>query len=260
MAGLSAALRLILLALFTFIIAIPQLIILKMDLGPSVYVIPRLWHKIGCFLFRIRIETCGNPVKGRQVLYVGNHLSHFDIPTLGSLVKASFIAKEEVGTWPVMEHLSTLHQTAFISRSPRRAQAAKDIVARFLEQGKSLILFAEGTSTRGETVLPFKSSMFSLALAANAENLPIQPFTIELLEVDGKPHLGKELRDIYAWDRDNPIDLGPHCWNFLQTKGARVKIYFHEPVLASQYPDRKIMASEIREIVARPLEQAGSSV
>ena len=55
-----------------------------------------------------------------------------------------------------------------------------------LKQGKSLILFPEGTSAAGTGVLPFKSSLFPLR-CQRYETDPIQPFIINLILVNGGP-------------------------------------------------------------------------
>lgn len=237
------------------LIAIPfQAIVLKFAKGKTSYVIPQFWHKYVCRIFGLNFEIIGKPVKKRQVFFVGNHLSHFDIFILGSIIRASFVAKDDLAKSPVVAFFCRLQQTAFISRSSGQASAVRNNIQEMLDKGKSIILFAEGTSTRGETVLPFKSSLFSLPLAYAEKGLQIQPFTIKLLEVDGKPADSKELRDLYAWDRDNPIEMAPHIINFCQTRGARLQVIFHAPVTVIPGEDRKILAARIQEIVASPLE------
>ena len=186
--------------------------------------------------------------------FVGNHLSHFDIFVIGWL-KASFLAKEEIATWPVFGFLTKLQQTAFISRSAKDAAKVKNNVDAMIDEGKNLIMFPEGTSTRGDTVLDFKSSLFSLALAHADRGFVLQPFTIILHKVDGRKSDTQELKDLYAWDRDNPIDIGPHIWNFAQTKGAELELVFHDPVEIAPGEDRKALARRIQQIVAQPIDK-----
>ena len=242
-------------ALATLLIVPFQVIVLFFTKGRISYYLPQLWDKLVAQAFDLKIEVVGKPCTDGQILFLGNHLSHFDIFALGSYVRASFVAKNDLESSPVIKFLSNMNQAGFISRASGQAAQASHNVRAMLEKGKNVIIFPEGTSTRGETVLDFKSSLFALPVAFADKGLRIQPFTIVLLDVDGKPADMKELRDLYAWDRDNPIELGPHIWNFAHTAGARLQIVFHAPLSISPGEDRKVLARRVREIVAAPLEQ-----
>lgn len=257
---MRSKLKLTALAIAT-LIAIPlQSLVLVFSKGPASYFIPQLWHKILTRIFCLKLDVVGKPATRGQFFYVGNHLSHFDIFILGGLIRGSFVAKDDLEKSPVVKFLSDLQQTIFISRSSGQASTVTQEVSKKVETGNSIILFPEGTSTRGETVLDFKSALFSLPLLFADKGLRIQPFTINLLKVDGKPADTKALRDLYAWDRDNPIELGPHVVNFTQLKGAELQIIFHEPVPITPGEDRKALARRIQEIVAAPLEQKSPAV
>ncbi|PZP55443.1 MAG: 1-acyl-sn-glycerol-3-phosphate acyltransferase [Micavibrio aeruginosavorus] len=237
-----------------------QALILLFAKGKASYFIPQFWHKMISCILGLETEFIGKPVAETQVFFVGNHLSHFDIFILGSRIRASFVAKDDLAKWPVIGFLCRLQQTAFISRSSGQASKARNNIRSMLDRGKNIILFPEGTSTRGETVLDFKSSLFSLPLEYAEKGVVIQPFTIKLIEVDGVPAQCTDLRDLYSWDRDNPIDMGPHIWNFAQTKGAKLQIIFHDPVMVQTGEDRKSLSQRLQEIVASPLVQSPAAV
>jgi len=246
--------------LATLIVVPLQACLLCFTKGPKAYYIPRLWHASLARILGIKTEFTGSPVSDSQVFFVGNHLSHFDIFILGSKLRASFVAKSDLEKSPLINFLCKLQQTAFISRSSSEASKASHSIRNMLDEGKSVILFPEGTSTRGETVLDFKSTLFAVPIEYAERNLRIQPFTILVQSVDGKTHLTRELRDLYAWDRDNPIEMGAHILNFSKLKGARIKVVFHDPVTIHPEEDRKALAARIREMVASPLEQSSPSV
>lgn len=260
MRSIVAILKLIAMALASLLTAPIQYLLLIFVKGKSSYIVPTIWHTLIAKSLGLKFNLIGQPAHNQQVFFVGNHLSHFDIFILGSLLKASFVAKEEIAKWPLIGFLSRLQQTAFISRSSGQASQASNSIRSMIDQGKSIILFPEGTSTRGETVLDFKSSLFSLPLEYASKGLKIQPFTFRLLTVDGKPADTQYLQDLYAWDRDNPIDIGSHIWNFAQTKGAQVDIIFHPVITIDPAEDRKILARRVQEIVAAPLEQNPAAV
>ena len=256
MRKLIAGLKILGLAL-NCIFAIPfQKIVLLFAKGKAAYFMPQLWHKITCRVLGLKFEVIGKPETKKQVFFVGNHLSHFDIFILGSLIRASFVAKEELAHWPLIGTLSRLQQTAFISRSAGQAAKVRNNVQGMIDNGRNIILFPEGTSTRGDTVLDFKSTLFSLPLQYADKGLYIQPFTLRLISVDGKPASSPALKDLYAWDRDNTIEIGPHIWNFAQTRGATLQVIFHPLVAITPGEDRKALAKRIYEIVAAPLEQS----
>ena len=260
MRKIVAGLKLALMGLLSVLTIPIQMLILLFAKGKIAYFIPQFWHSVTCRLLGLKIEILGKPETGKQVFFVGNHLSHFDIFILGSQIRASFVAKEDLGRWPVIGFLCRLQQTAFISRASGQATAVRNNIQGMIDAGKSIILFPEGTSTRGETVLDFKSTLFSLPLQYADKGLSIQPFTLRLLSVNGQKADTKDLKDLYAWDRDNPIEIGPHIWNFAQTKGARVQVIFHPLVPVIPGEDRKLLTRRVYEIVAAPLEQNPATV
>lgn len=254
-------LKLLAILLVSLILIPMQHLTLLFAKGKNAYILPQLWHKAASRIFGLQFTVQGKLISDRQVFYVGNHLSHFDIFILGGLIPASFVAKEDLAKWPVVSLLCRLQQTAFISRSSGQASQVQNNIRDMIDQGKTIILFPEGTSTRGETVLDFKSSLFSLPMEYADRGLQIQPFTIKLLDVDHQPAVSQELQDLYAWDRDNPISMGLHIFNFVKLRGgARLQIIFHPPVPIEPGEDRKILARRIQEIVAAPLELKPAAV
>ncbi len=239
------------------ILACPfQILLLAVHRGTGAYILPHLWHKAVCAVLRIRIHVEGAPERGQQVFFVGNHLSYLDIPAIGSVIRGSFVAKKDVESWPLFGFLSKLQQTAFISRSRTDATREKDALDKILAQGKSLILFPEGTSTDGRSVVPFKSSLFSIALRDQVrDTLLIQPFTIRLVSADGRPPDTQEARDIYAWHNDMDTPLHIHLWLFARSRGAVLALTFHPPLRAAEHPDRKTLAKHCHDHVSKGLQR-----
>ena len=237
----------------TLCVVPPQVVVKMLTKGNASYFIPQLWHKAMCRILNIRVRFSGKPVAASQAFFIGNHLSHYDIFALGSRLRASFVAKNDLENSPVVKFMCELQQTAFISRSSSAAATASSNVRTMLDEGKSVILFPEGTSTRGDTVLDFKSTLFSLPIEYAGKGVRIQPFTQIVRAIDGIKPVTKEQKDIYAWDRDNPIEMGPHILNFMKHKGAVVEIIFHDPAQISPEEDRKQLSQRMREIVASPL-------
>lgn len=234
-----------------------QIILMMFHRGQGSYVLPYIWQKGVCKIFGLKVIVEGQPIHKQQTVFVCNHLSYLDIPVLGSVLKASFIAKREVAGWPVFGFLSRMQQTAFISRSRNDAKREKNALSNMLDEGKSLILFAEGTSTDGSTVAPFKSSLFSMTLDDNRHDLMIQPVTLCIEQVDGKSPDTQAVRDMYAWHGD--MIMPPHLKAFTASRGAVIRVIFHAPVDPKTFSDRKVMADQCHAAVLSAITPSASS-
>ena len=218
--------------------------------------VPRLWHRMVVRLLGLRIEVHGAPVDGRPLLIASNHVSWTDIMALGAVADMDFIAKAEVAGWPLFGQLAKLRRTVFIDRSrPRRAgEQAGEIAAR-LARGEPMVLFAEGTTSDGNDVLPFKSSLFAAAQMAMGEEsgAAIQPVAIVYTRLHGMPMSRRE-RMRAAWIGDQT--LVPHLARLMREGGIDVEIHFGEPVAFAPGTDRKRMAREAEERVRAMMRAA----
>lgn len=197
---------------------------------------PHIFLKFVCPLFGIKYKIKGTPCLKGQTLFVGNHLSYLDIPLVGAALPISFIAKKEVAGWPLFGLLAKLQRTAFVERSRQGTIEGQDTVENRLKLLKHLVLFPEGTSSTGETILPFKSSFFAPVLT---KDITVQPFTISLLRTDQTTPLN---RDLYAWYGD--MELAPHLWTFAKSRGVEICLTFGPPRSAKTYTDRKKLAQD----------------
>ncbi len=252
-----ALIKIFAVTLWSLLLVPLQIIVLAVHRGQWAYTIPYIWERGVCRIFGLKVIVEGTPNKGSQTIYMANHMSYLDIPVIASVLKASFVAKADVARWPIFGFLSKMQQTAFVERSRKDISVQRYALQTMLSEGKSLIIFPEGTSSDGKDVLPFKSSLFSIAFnedAALRDRLYIQPLTLSLLRANGKNIETQIDRDIYAWHGD--MTLSPHLWQFAKSKGATVKIAFHTPYKAIHYDDRKILAQKCHEDVLNGLHNA----
>lgn len=249
-----AAFKFLLFTLLCLVVAPIQIIVLFIHKGDGAYIVPWLWQKAVCSIFRIKVVVEGKPYTQSQTIYVSNHISYLDIPAVGSILRASFVAKKDVASWPVFGFLSKLQQTAFISRSREDAKKEKYALDTMLTDGKSLIIFPEGTSTDGREVLPFKSSLFSIAYREGLDDIKIQPFTISMARVDNKDVTTQDIRDIYSWHLNMDTPLEKHLWTFAKSAGATIKVTFHPEIKASDFSDRKTLAKTSHKAVSNGLQ------
>ncbi|WP_217125236.1 lysophospholipid acyltransferase family protein [Hydrogenophilus thiooxidans] len=118
-------------------------------------------------------------------LVVANHISWLDIPVLMAVAPMRFVAKSEVRRWPVLGWLAAQHGTIFLARGSKHhaATIGKTLTAA-LQNGETVALFPEGTTTDGTTLRSFHSALLSSAVHANA---PVQPVALSYHRADGTP-------------------------------------------------------------------------
>ncbi len=100
----------------------------------------------------------------RPVMFVSNHSSWVDIPVLGGVLPACFVAKGEVAGWPLIGTVARLGRTVFISRNRGAMAREAEMMPGGGGAGDNLILFPEGTTSDGSRVLPFRTSFFAAAV------------------------------------------------------------------------------------------------
>lgn len=165
-------------------------------------------------------------------LFVANHVSYLDIPVIARHVDATFIAKADVARWPLFGRVAKLTRTIFVQRVGGAARAQAGQILDRLAAGENLMLFAEGTSTDGAAVAPFKSTLFGIAEdPPPGIDLAVQPISIAYVRaLDGTPLVGP-LRELYCWFGD--ATMLPHLWRMVSLPGAEVELRFHEPIIAA---------------------------
>jgi 1-acyl-sn-glycerol-3-phosphate acyltransferase len=212
--------------------------------------IVNLFFRGCCALTGLMVRPHGRVTSAKPVLYVANHVSYLDVPALGTLLDATFVAKSEVAAWPLFGWLARLGRTIFIRRSPRRADAERDLLAARLKAGDNVILFPEGTTSDGTALLPFKSTLFS-AVGDSGATPWVQPVSIAYTRLaDGRP-ITPALAPLYAWLGD--AEFVPHLWSVFGMKGVEVEVVFHPAVDVRDFPSRKALARHCADEIARGL-------
>ena len=223
----------------------------KSKLGKS---LPHWYHRRCCRILGLRVERRGRQSRVHPTLYVANHVSYFDIMVLGALLPGvSFVAKAEVARWPLFGWLARLQQTVFVERRGREARNHMGDLRARLEAGDSMVLFPEGTSSDGNRVLPFKSSLLAVAEAPVQGDLCVQPVSIAYTRLDGLP-MGRYLRPFFAWYGD--MELAGHLWHAAGLGRATVIVEFHKPMTIADFASRKDLTAACQRAVAEGLARA----
>lgn len=130
-----------------------------------------LWLHRSCLRITRRMGIClqANAALPADGLIVSNHLSHMDILLYGALGPVVFVSKKDVRAWPLLGQLAACGGTVFVdrARSTQSVDAARHI-EQLLRGNIPVLLFPEGTSSNGTSVLPFRSPLFESAIRAEA--------------------------------------------------------------------------------------------
>jgi lyso-ornithine lipid O-acyltransferase len=244
-------------ALFTaafFFTMTPILISIQWALGklrlPGWGFIASNYYRVLVRIVGIRVRVAGDMVRDRAVLLVSNHVSWADILVIGSIAPVAFIAKSEVAKWPLVGITAKLQRTVFVERAKRQqtGDAIAEIVKR-LASGTTMVLFAEGTSSDGNHVLPFRSALIGAVKEAGARSesgILIQPISICYIGINGVP-MGRQHRPLIAWYGD--LDFIPHVKALMNAGAVDAVVTFGEPLTADSATERKAMAKTLEGTV-----------
>ncbi|MCF0252902.1 MAG: 1-acyl-sn-glycerol-3-phosphate acyltransferase [Duodenibacillus sp.] len=109
---------------------------------------------------------------GRMI--ASNHVSVIDVFALNGTLPSSFVAKAEIGRWPVLGTIARGIGTIFIERGNRRKLVEiGETLAAALGQGLSLLFFPEGTTGDGKRLLKMHANLFESAVKAQAPIIPV---------------------------------------------------------------------------------------
>lgn len=117
------------------------------------------------------------------ILWVSNHISWLDIPTIGSIIPTFFLSKEEIAHWPLIGMLAKAANTLFIKRGSGDAESVGKQMTQFLKDGYPVVFFPEATTTDGKTVKRIHGKLLQSAIDAN---VLIQPIVLCYVDENGE--------------------------------------------------------------------------
>ena len=191
-------------------------------------------------VWRIDLQVHGTPPARGPLMLVANHISWLDILVLHAAGFCRFVAKSDIQAWPVIGMMATQAGTLYIERASRRdALRVVHHMRDALLRGEVVGVFPEGTTSDGQTLLPFHANLIQAAVAAQA---PVQPVALEFVDARS----GRiSLAPIYIGDQT----LVGSVWRTLTTPGIRAVVTYG----ARQPPDgreRREWAAALQTSVA----------
>lgn len=173
------------------------------------------------------VHDCGITPGAMGRLVVSNHVSFLDIFSLDSVVPSAFVAKAEIAKWPVFGGIAKAVNTIFIERGNRKALLGiGSNMQKALEEGKTLLMFPEGTTSDGTGLLKLHANLFDAAAKTGAEVIPVVLRYKSRGEITTAPaYVGK-------------VGLFECLWKVVNTQDLTILIKIGEPIRPMAGEDR----------------------
>ena len=233
----GALARLVMLCTGTLGLVLAQLVVMRV-MPSRRGALPLRFHRLTCWCLGVRTRVRGAPPPaGTGALIVANHVSWLDIGVIGAERELAFVAKSEVGEWPVVGFLANLQRTLYIDRQRRSATAgmAATMGAR-IANGEEVVLFAEGTTGDGTRILSSLLGAAHQAMGDATADVTVYPLTITYTGSQGLPG-GRIGRAGLAWYGDT--ELWPHLKHVLECGAVDVELVWGEPIVMGRKTSRK---------------------
>lgn len=217
---------------------------------------PMLFLRYAARVCGAKVEVIGTHLR-RDVFYVANHISWIDILALAGASGTAFVAKAELEASPVVGWLASLNRTVFVKREHRMGVAEQiNALKEALVDNWSVTVFPEGTTTDGQSLLPFKTSMLSV-LEPPPPGVLVQPVVLDYGPV----------AEWIGWiGEEGGLN---NAKRLLARKGTfRLRLHYLEPFSPEDFRGRKAISHESRrrieetllEVLCRPLREFAHTV
>lgn len=205
----------------------------------------RVWARGVLRLLRIRVDWTGE-IPAAPFALVTNHLGYLDIAVLASGLDVVFVAKREVSRWPVFGPPARAIGTIFVNReSARDVVRVSDLIAGAMESGRSVVLFAEGTSSPGLQVLPLRTALLEPLVRRGT---PVATAALSYQTHPGDPPASSVL----CWWGD--MTFLPHLWNACSLRPSTARVAFGNAVTAN---DRRTLAVQLHRALSAHFTRSG---
>ncbi|MDR2029328.1 MAG: 1-acyl-sn-glycerol-3-phosphate acyltransferase [Treponema sp.] len=151
---------------------------LKRLMALGVYKIAQGWARLLILCTGCKLTVLGreNIPRKEGVCFISNHGSIFDIILHLAFIGRpfGFVAKKELALIPILNGWILLLGGLFIDRKNiRKAVATINAGVSRIEKGGAMIIFPEGTRSKGRGLLPFRPGALKLATQAGAPIVPV---------------------------------------------------------------------------------------
>jgi 1-acyl-sn-glycerol-3-phosphate acyltransferase len=180
---------------------------------------------------RIHVEGLQHVPSGQACIFMSNHVSNLDPPVLTSCIpgRTSVFYKQSLSRLPLLGYAMRLAEFVPVTRegNVEAAQESVRLASAVLNKGIHITTFVEGTRSRDGRLLPFKKGPFYLAQESGAPCIPVS-----ISGTEGLMHKGS-----------------------MQVLPGDVRVVFHAPVYARNFPDREALMMAVRESITSGLPE-----
>ncbi len=212
-----------------------------------------------CRIFNIHVKISEDTKVSPGTLRVSNHLTVIDPIILASQLDVCFAGKAEIGQWPIIGWICKSYAILLVDRSRRgEAKTFASSVRQRLNQQGSVLVFPEGTTGDGKTLLPFKTGAFESI--RDWDHGRLQPIFMDVTRVNGRSVQGNEGRTTIAQavrlGRSSFLDRAYHLAGF-QRLDIELRV---GPILYTKGMDRREMSHIARESILALTETIPPSI
>ena len=183
----------------------------------------------------IRLQVEGVPAEGGALL-VANHISWLDIMAVHAVYPhARFVSKADVKSWPLLARLIDAGGTLYLERERKRdALRVVYTMAQALQAGEMVAVFPEGTTSDGQSMLPFHANLLQAAISTNT---PVQPVALRFS--DATHAVSRAVEFV------GETTLLQSLWRVARGEGVTARVTLLPPHASAQ-ADRRALADALR--------------
>lgn len=168
----------------------------------------------------MRIATRVEGIFPEQGVIVSNHMGYLDVMALAAQHRCVFVAKAELAKVPLLGWMTTMAGSVYVQRGQGgSAIRAREGLQSAAAAGVPVVIFPEGTTSNGTSVMKFHSGALAQALE---EGQPVTAAYIRyrLTEDNGPDATVQD--DVAFWGDDPP--LFRHIFGVLGLRGVEVSV------------------------------------
>ena len=172
-------------------------------------------------------------------------LGYLDIVVIAAQHECVFVSKAELANEFLVGWMTTMAGSVYVERGRGgSAQRAKSDMEAAADAGLPIVIFPEGTTSDGSTVLKFHGGLLGQVVEAG------QPVTAAFVQYrlteDNGPGVSIE-NDVCFWGDD--VFLFPHVFRLVGLRGIEVIVRIADRPIVFSDSDRKVVAAEARAAV-----------
>lgn len=199
------------------------------------------WSRQALKLAKFKVNYINAPAPDKPYLFVGNHLGMFDILVLAQLRPSLFITSIEMKNTPFLGFLTEMGGCLYVERRSRSNIVNEMLeIRQALQDGFSVTLYPEGTSSDGQGLLPLKKTLMT---SAAGTGVPIKPVVINFNKVNGEK-VSSKWRNHICWYGEQTFF--PSLFLMFELDSIEVDFEFCDEIVVHNEEERRQVAALVQ--------------